>query len=1190
MFVGPSIQNHSTHTTSSDNAAEIPANESLFETYAPTQVLLKNLKKLIATQDQEQQKIYAQNIQKLPMSAWRGYELKLLLLDQKPELDSLIQKYPNITPILIRVNHDNDFTLMMYGIDENGKAILQEMRSGYFRHNLCKKFEFTKDLTSLQNDKNDIFFAEVENYKFHFIDPAIATELKNIDLNTFEQLFSALLKNNIKLEPNISHQLFRQFMNKDPESKYPLSTIYFAQHNQDTKGKWQLTSLLADHNKAILEPEYIQYLIDFLIDPDADQQLKAQVLAKTDENGFNAIGKIINVTDADNPLKEIVEIIILQNHDWKKNLSFLHAMRKNKINLELTELVKESIDVFEEKLIAGVVKRTDLKQIFGVDPLFSNGSIVDSEVAYQMVSSIVHFLSIEKLNEAQRKIIFEQCYEILNKMPIEIKPENMTQGSNYPIVQSKYLLYLVNHWKEHEAFLKTLDPQTFNRLQLYATFSIQLNKMDPDFFTAETREKLGNQLSIYLIDNIQNAIINRMKEHKTHCHPKFFPFVLPELYNNSLDDLLTMLFVDKHKNATDEKYIPTAGCPASRVIYNNTGYLNISDQTGKPLYLDETQSTPIGYNIHLPPTGTKIKNVLLTAYGGFQASEREEKANRPGGLDAVLNHLLKDGTVIITLNVPDLLKLTTSQREMDSDLHDEIHACIHHIYETLINSPEKIDDNLSKLNLQDLDIFFYGASFGGRAAMTHAERYPGTFTGYISHDGALSDEMAQKSDFLKRGRMQPWLDPAQIEQMENIKDRLLILHNSDDNNVSVKDSLHFYHLLAKLGKSDLANICITDIGNPIPANEKKHNKGHFPPETKENFLKYVSTIKNFMQGPSMVPSMSPWHAYIQDKLANKYYKSADVKEQFIAAMLEKNRLQDQNQIEDEYAHSIFKILYHIDNLLSDRNTLQSELERLEKNNLLTDEVIKNAIKSQFKLFQQYLNEMYGIVVTNDDLAINDDMINKFRTAVLLLKANKTNKPKTLLLTLYQANPELLASLPSQSDLHDCKTEYENVLAQNKKMITQIWQQTVQCVSNLRQQNFVKISTLLETIKNNKEMDFNATPDYIKLMHLAAVYSNDTKTTMKIINKLDELIDHIKRVEPNSHTINRNIIKAKIVKMILRNDPQQNITDMEEIIDIQTKSHHGDQFTALQREESREYIEYLVDEFTQKGKNPNFRYA
>ena len=92
--------------------------------------------------------------------------------------------------------------------------------------------------------------------------------------------------------------------------------------------------------------------------------------------------------------------------------------------------------------------------------------------------------------------------------------------------------------------------------------------------------------------------------------------------------------------------------------------------------------------------------------------------------------------------------------------------------------------------------FLYGMSFGGGNAVRQAELYPGTFNGYISHDGVISREMGRKSERVYRLAYKSWLDPAQLSEMDKIKDRLLILHNKDDGNV-FKGILRLYSAVSR---------------------------------------------------------------------------------------------------------------------------------------------------------------------------------------------------------------------------------------------------------------------------------------------------------------------------------------------------------------------------------------------------------
>jgi hypothetical protein len=270
----------------------------------------------------------------------------------------------------------------------------------------------------------------------------------------------------------------------------------------------------------------------------------------------------------------------------------------------------------------------------------------------------------------------------------------------------------------HDEKLKDLAAKIESLDESIKNASLQLIDLEKEHQTnASNTKKLAD------IQAVISAFQSAVKPHH----------VWMNLYKESATNLADMIFIKEPKLIKDKPYIaPTL--KKGEIIYNNDGYILGSDptQNGKPLSLGKT---PIGYNIHLPAAGTPIKNVIVKVYGGSQKGKGKLEYY-PGSLDTLDQYLLSQGTVVISLNLPDLLKLNVGQGEMPESLHNEIQACIDKFYQTFKNSPELLHERLKELNLQDLEIFLYGGSFGGTTTITHAEKYPATFTGYISHDGA----------------------------------------------------------------------------------------------------------------------------------------------------------------------------------------------------------------------------------------------------------------------------------------------------------------------------------------------------------------------------------------------------------------------------------------------------------------------
>ena len=248
--------------------------------------------------------------------------------------------------------------------------------------------------------------------------------------------------------------------------------------------------------------------------------------------------------------------------------------------------------------------------------------------------------------------------------------------------------------------------------------------------------------------------------------------------------------------------------------------------------------------------------------------------------------ILNNGTVLIELNLPDLLKNDTNQKWLKEYLLKEIHEAVDHFYTILKNHPTEIHKSLDKL--KDKPIFLMGSSFGGMMSVYHAINYPDSFTGYISHAGALYgqngyDDKASKS----------YLKVTDRNKIKNIQDPVFIHHSLDDNRVNVKASLEFYRL-AKLAKNEhLVKLFIDDHGSSVDEKEEANLHGHFFPENyylklfSEQFIDFINS-----NGKNIDPDLNEWRYEKYTKIAHRfeglgYYKHKDQKRDLHKVLLSK---------------------------------------------------------------------------------------------------------------------------------------------------------------------------------------------------------------------------------------------------------------------------------------------------------------
>lgn len=282
---------------------------------------------------------------------------------------------------------------------------------------------------------------------------------------------------------------------------------------------------------------------------------------------------------------------------------------------------------------------------------------------------------------------------------------------------------------------------------------------------------------------------------------------------------------------------------------------------------------PIGYNIHVPKG--QVSAFIVVVYGGEEKKNRGKSLKGPGSLLPWQSSLLNKGIGIITLNLPDLLKNTKFQFEMDKDVYYSIQKAIDSFYQTFSKAPQNLHPELAKY--RGFPLFLYGASFGGGVSIRHAELYPNTFNGYISHDGALSLLEDAKTGgrggtiSQARGIASQWISPLeeafmlpqkpgifqkksikiqQDQKIAKIKQPILLIHNFTDKNVNIRTTIAWYNKAVSSGKGRLITTNFNAKGNPTssPSASGVTNRGHGVGDSQS----YVENILSFIQ--SHLPS------------------------------------------------------------------------------------------------------------------------------------------------------------------------------------------------------------------------------------------------------------------------------------------------------------------------------------------------
>lgn len=289
--------------------------------------------------------------------------------------------------------------------------------------------------------------------------------------------------------------------------------------------------------------------------------------------------------------------------------------------------------------------------------------------------------------------------------------------------------------------------------------------------------------------------------------------------------------------------------PKINLVYNNEGFESdkvrpsgANNIRGNKI---EINGIKVGYNIYFPKELNHDSALIVHVYGG--------SGPRPGWDDYEPGHLsysslnwLENNMVVAELNLPDrFARDWVHQGQLSEAQQNEIHKAIDNFFQIIKNSPNSLlESGNTKIRkqlryLSTMPKYLYGASFGGRTAVRHLQLYPDTFDGAISHDGAF--DVASTWEWSPR-----YLWP--IEYINNLEQRVLLLHNMDDARVNVSESINFHNALLKAHKK--TELFLTLQGNPVPRSGWKDLslKGHGRPTRQDYFRDYNHKIIDFIKG------------------------------------------------------------------------------------------------------------------------------------------------------------------------------------------------------------------------------------------------------------------------------------------------------------------------------------------------------
>lgn len=452
-----------------------------------------------------------------------------------------------------------------------------------------------------------------------------------------------------------------------------------------------------------------------------------------------------------------------------------------------------------------------------------------------------------------------------------------------------------------------------------------------------------------LLSSVDSQELSEVKS--VHANRK-----LVQTYKDSFKDLHDMRFSSYHL-ANTERELPIFDDVPLMIIYNNDNF----SQDDYPEYikgkkLEYDENTPIGYNIYLPQhsqTGS-IKEILFSVYGGGSPIKEKIKYLTRTPTKLAYKRLLQENVAIVELNLVDL-QFDFNQHDTPEFLHERIHQSIDYIFRIFKEEPERIHNNLTEALSPEWRAFLFGASFGGGVSFRHAQMYPKTFAGYISHGGQFCKSKAKGylSKFRVVDTKTNWLDVAAPSHFSTLEDPLLILQNSDDNCVPEELAYFCYRQAVKQAKAHLIRLFVTPISNEIP--QKLLYRGHYTTGHPVLLQRYIDHMVGFIKHDNhkVHTAFSAWSAYENKTKAYKR-NGAEIDGPHLFAghaldiHIENAHRHDEvfnDEIWQEFYAPSQKIIAFIERLKSDRAMMKQEATRFK------DQLTLDNVRS---VFQHYL--------------------------------------------------------------------------------------------------------------------------------------------------------------------------------------------------------------------------------------------
>lgn len=279
-------------------------------------------------------------------------------------------------------------------------------------------------------------------------------------------------------------------------------------------------------------------------------------------------------------------------------------------------------------------------------------------------------------------------------------------------------------------------------------------------------------------------------------------------------------------------------------------------------------SDPVGYFLYLPKNIKQTKAIIIIAYGGNDTKTCPYSFFDFMGLPPkVVKYLLSNNIGIMTLNTVDFIENKNSQSTLDEILFERVLNTIRFAYKILSikDLREQLHEPL-KDTPETFPLYLFGASFGGTTALRFAQKYPHTFNGYISHDGALAVPGFKK-----------YLRPDL--HVKNLQENTLIFQNYTDNIVLLREQINFYRALKKENKESLALLHFFPESN-LDSQDPLYI-GHFYSQEQWYLQEYAQTLLNFIEKTKN--GVTKFNKSIQ-KMRTFFYKTAFREHEYVKKM------------------------------------------------------------------------------------------------------------------------------------------------------------------------------------------------------------------------------------------------------------------------------------------------------------------